>query len=123
MLPRARRASPDSCPRVIEPAVIGAGDPALLHPAVQHRRSAVRAVVLDQTPPGRSGPEEHQVLLGCGRIWWILGGQLLGHRDGVPVASQQLAAGCGPTCVSSSFSCLVSTIAYFSLTPVPVGRW
>src|SRR5205823_787536 len=76
---------------VIQPAVIGARDAALLDSAVEQRSASVGAVVLDEPDVPTLVLEEHQVLAQhADKLRRILVRQLLGDGDRMPVAPQQL---------------------------------
>src|SRR4051794_41039933 len=74
--------------------MIGAAQATVFHEAVVQRDAAVRAVVGQATVIPLRVAEDDQLLAQDGdALLGLLGGQLTGDGDGLPVAAQQLATG------------------------------
>ena len=79
---------------VVEPAVVGAGDAALLDAPVDERRAAVRAVVGEQADATGLVLEEDEVLAEeADELRGVLVRELLRDGDGHPVPAEQVARG------------------------------
>src|ERR1043165_134275 len=74
------------------PAVVGAANAVGLERAVIERSGAVRAVIAEERPTSAAVAEEHQLFIQYFKsLLRLLGGDLGGGTDGVPVAPQEIA--------------------------------
>src|SRR5262245_18130966 len=77
-----------SC-RVVEPAMISAGDATLFYSATNQRNAPVRAAVGEQTQSTASVTKQHQVFAEhSNKFRRILGAEFFRHSDGMPIAAQ-----------------------------------
>src|SRR3989338_1168239 len=86
-----RRALETASLHIVEPAVIRAGDPSLLDPAVGEGRAAVRAAVGNQPHPPFEIAKQHQILAEDPyKLGGIFLGELAGYGNRQPIATQKL---------------------------------
>src|SRR5581483_4786804 len=90
---RLGRALETTARGIVEPAVIGAGDAALLDSAVEQRGASVGAMVGDKTHPPTLILEENEILAEDADEFRRLLVRQLGHEaDWLPVAAEQFSA-------------------------------
>src|SRR5581483_197610 len=91
---RLRRTFETIAFRVVEPAVIAAGNTALLDAAIRKRRPAMRAAVLQKTDASLLVLKQDQIFAeDAHELDRLLLGNIRGDRDRMPVPAQQLARG------------------------------